>query len=1612
MLNRLTVLLVILIPSIASAQQGTFDPSWYDATAPYVKIGVVEDGIYQLTAADLNPVGVPTDQIDPQTLRLFENGTEIPIDVVASGPTLQPTDSFYFVGLANTGIDENQLYRNLSDQSSDELSLFTDTTYYWLTWGGQPGLRYTVENTGSPTASLVESAKQTVHIETDEFYYPGQGSDVGNPIYTRGEGFYMSEIRHGTAQNVLQQEYTLPIQNVLTNGTDSIDVVVQVNSQTVSRHIATLEAKLGTQSTFTLLDSKDWIGATLVTFSGRIAVGNTPQTELNVRVTSRNDFGGSVSNSIAVDYVEATATVDLVASENQLDFLTDVTGTRNVAVSGFGGSQIRAYNQTRQTLTVAPLSSGESTYTAIFDAPTEFRVTSEQGVKTPVAIRPDASSNLADQTNAYDYVIISSDALLNSAHELASYRASAAGGNHSVLVARVQDVFDQFDYGRPTPTAIRRFVRNAQSWDVPMEFLTLWGDALYPDRTRPRANWEVPSFGHTVSDGWFSMQNASAIDYSEIIATGRIPIRSNEQGSIFVNKLMTYEGGEGDRWQKNAIYIVGGLTTGERNRLQSAAINWGSLVSSPPNLMDTLNFFKTSSDVLDPTFKDSLQNAFSEGASWLTYFGHSATQTWEIVTDPPATYDNAARLPIVLSLGCFTGDFGGGDGLAGDPLAFSEQLVIESLNGSIAHWGASSSGTITASEKLADEVHTSVFSDTVRVLGKALQQAKARYNDIYSDPLSVIHLLQYGLIGDPATRIALPSKPDLFVDASDINFSLIAPSTEDESFDAEIFIQNIGLFASDSVTVSISVTGPEGYIFASQQRIRSPLRDTTITFTIALVDEMIGSNSLSVVVDSDDEIEEMSELNNSADRSFVVFSSGVALVSPDEFSLVPEGIDPVLTMSSSSQSSTRLPIRMQIDTSATFTSPLLQETIFTPTGVVASWQPGGLQQNTVYHWRGRIDTPEQQDVWKAGSFVIKSGATQWGWHQQDEQFDPDPKSNGLSHSKASGWRFSEFELDVTMSSERGSGDFKGQIVVSGTTYERRGRGFGVLVLDGATGTVKYVESIVTYPSSLDDPVVEDAELQQLIGIVENGDYVFTRTRHLSNDNGEIIIPQEVKNAFASFGSSAIDTLDYSHLWIMKSRVGFPAEVQEFVDPSNSGNNEITESFQIPFSSGAGTVTSVLIENVSRWSDLEWAESLTAPADISVEVLDADDNRVAGPFQDPGTYPLTQLNSLGLSSAKLRATLTDPGNTQTPQLDSWSVTYDGFADLALDPAKLSLPGDTLVEPEPITFSFPVFNLAPFTADSAIVTVSLSDPTNTTRVIKVDTLLNLVDSANVEITYPSIGLTGNNLLRIDVLHPQGNDRVSFNNTIVESFVVVSDAEPPTFEVLVDGVMLPHNPDPLVNLQDPLLPFVSGHPVFEISVTDDNLFAVLASDTNAAEIFLDDERIPRTHLTFVDTGEDNVIQIRYEPDFSGETATHTLLVRIRDVAGNEAVGSPYQLHFRVQTQLEVERPYPYPNPMSTSTQFAFRLLGADAGEISDLHLRLYTLTGKVIRDFDLVNNPESLKSGALKIGWNFVQWDGTDSDGDNVATGVYLYRLFASGIDLQSGSATAVEKIAVIR
>jgi hypothetical protein len=1516
-----------------------------------------------------------------------------------------------------------------------------------------------------------------VHLEQDNTYYFGRSFESDDAYYTRSEGYYWRGFSH-TSPDTISATYTLPVAR-RTNSSDNLNLSVRLGTQSNSCHRVRVEARLNQGSgspAFETVTSTEWRGYERKTLQASITQSRIPE-DLEVRLTSFNTgFSdancpdpASTPNFILLDYLEANYVRRLEARGGAQRFVAPSAGEATFSLTGYSGSTVQVYNPSdARRYAMSPSSDTATVSVAPSSSRTLFWAVEAGALNSPAGLQPDTPSNwsVADAQGA-DYVILTTEALRPSATALADYRRTERG--YEVAVVNVQNVFDEFDYGRPTPIAIQRFVHSLQDWSPQPDFLAIFADADYPvdpGAADPRPNWSVPSFGYPPSDGWFAMQTDGPEDWSESLAVGRIPVRTNAQGDLFLDKLQTYEDTEPAAWQKRMLLLAGGTTENEQEALQFYSNEWGERATGTPDTlypaaMDTLRYYKQVDDALDTSFQDSLATDLQRGAGWLSYFGHSAAQTWEIVTDPPEEFDNAGRLPVILSLGCKTGSFAGARFGSNARPSLGEQFVVGSLagdgtpvdgarNGGIAHWGTSALGNRLPSARLGEALNTRVFTDTMRVLGRAIREAKAEIaRDFGESSTYQRHLLTYGLLGDPATRIAIADQPDFQVADDQIEVSPSAP-TPSEPLDVEVTVRNFGLVPRDSVDFRLTWQRPDG---SQTERVRQFPRfaltaQAAPTFT--LNEQSLGTNTFRATVDGPDAYDEANELNNQAATDQVVFDTGIDLIRPTDQGITRTRT-PTLQLSVLRRSDDAVPVRIQLDSVPDFSSPMRRSTRIEATSARLEWSPdGSLDAGTSYYWRARPDLPDRPTTWKRSRFTVRPSGNADGWTQQGRLLAENPEITRLRYDDGT-WNFRTFTREVFASSERGGGTFKGQFNVGGSQlYERLGRGFGVLVIDDTTGRVVDHGSFCTYDvpeNLLDDGRCTNnldgndaiAALESFLNDVDPGQHVFTRTRHLGRESGPTI-PESVQDLFCSLGtdggscsddasttySDSIDALSYNDLWLMQTRKGVPEATVERVARSSANTNEITRTTELSFRHAQGTITTGPIGPVSAWEDLRWTSVFSNSDDtLRLDILAPDSTVLVENLQgDTGGRDLSPIDPAQHPRVRLRATLTDSTRRTAPNLSQWTLRYTGVPELLADPAGLQAIPDTLLEGESASVSLPIFNLGAVASAPVRVRYEQTGPSGTPSTLAVDTLgtIEPLGETTSSFTFSSTDdQAGANTLTATVASDGPPEHITYNNTALRTVYVMADETPPTLTVRSEGRELPETPDDLQALQDPRLPFVPTTPRLRVQVRDDNPYLRL-TDTSRVEVYFKEglppdgpglvsqyRRVPFSGpaLAFDPAGDDeeNEAQVLYEPDLPTEDATYTLKVEATDAQGNEA--EPYTVTFRVQQEQVIEDLYPYPNPMSDHTRFAFRIRGGNTRP-TDFQLRIYTVSGRLVREFDGTDVNDG--AGLRPTGWNFLRWNGRDEDGDRVATGVYLYRVRMDG---ENGTFEGdVEKIAVIR
>ncbi|HIO68034.1 MAG TPA: hypothetical protein EYN41_06855, partial [Flavobacteriales bacterium] len=164
-MNKALYTILCILISFSGFSQLT--NQWVDYNKSYYKFKVVADGVYRIDYATLQNAaqfaGLPLNSINRKDFQIFGRGQELYIHVEGAGPNSSPMvagDYIEFYAEKNTGWLDASYYSYPEWHANPNVSLFTDTATYYLTW-----------NNATPNRRLVPLANMNFTGKTTEDYF-------------------------------------------------------------------------------------------------------------------------------------------------------------------------------------------------------------------------------------------------------------------------------------------------------------------------------------------------------------------------------------------------------------------------------------------------------------------------------------------------------------------------------------------------------------------------------------------------------------------------------------------------------------------------------------------------------------------------------------------------------------------------------------------------------------------------------------------------------------------------------------------------------------------------------------------------------------------------------------------------------------------------------------------------------------------------------------------------------------------------------------------------------------------------------------------------------------------------------------------------------------------------------------------------------------------------------------------------------------------------------------------------------------------------------------------------------------------------------------------------
>jgi hypothetical protein len=1625
-----------------------FGNEWIDYSQVYFKIPVFKEGIYRISANTLQSAGFPAG-VDPRRIQIFHRGNEQAIYINGENDgVLDAGDYLEFYGQANDGTQDSLLYRKQGYQPHKFYNLFSDTTAYFLTYlrddtkvGKRMAVFAETNNGLSPEAFHLENK---LIVNTDIYSgvaYPGYPGEVQFSLYDQGEGWTGSLFTKGQYIDYLFDGLYSNFQS------GSIKPQVEILVKGVSNYAHKLEIFAGATTTSLrsigmipyqnfqfnrLAFSLEWSDFSsdgkLTVRCKEIANNDTEPSVVSVsylrlkypQVLDANNFSQKkfylMPNPIGKSYFEISNT----ASGTVVYDITDKDNVRSIGTVFSGNKLTGIVNNTLQSKTLIataiPLTVSKIIKIGFRDINPQqynFLIVTHPKLRKPV-------NGVPDVIKAY-----------------AEYRASVAGGRHDTLTVDMDLLYNQFSYGERTPVAFRRFADFMLENQSKQLYMLLIGTARsVTARQLPNselyAQDVVPSGFYPGSDVALTSGVRNSLNYIPAIPTGRISALTPEQVLNYLNKVKEHESLSGDLWRKNILHLSGGRSQSELERFKAYTDGFKQIAEGPffgGKVVGTIT--KKNTEGVEFI---NIADEVNKGLSYVTFFGHSAPSVTDIdigyVSRVELGYNNKGKYPFFIINGCQSGDIYGPYGYTlPPPETFGENWIRAADKGALGFLSHSSLGLDGYLQIYTNIFYETAFGDSIYVskpIGVIHREAVRRYVSIFKnfpDEVGAMsHAEQMILQGDPAVSMVPVSKPDYAVSGNRIfleTFNNVSLTAAIDSFRVGIVVYNLGKTDERKLSISVRRTFSDNSTTNYDTVYYDPVYYAdTLYFTIRNDNfRKGGKNLFEIKVDAKNQIDELSETNNTATLEYFIPSVGAIPLFPGEYSVVNH--QPVqFTAQSTINIDKQRQYILEIDTVATFNSSSKQQ-LFTNATNLPVWTTSLISKkdSVVYYWRIRFaDQPESnENAWAESSFIYIGGSPE-GWSQSDfPQFSKATLKDVVRNTNTKKWEFTPTTSVIQVKSGgAGLGSNVAELYINGNPA-LQGGSYGFcsnqallgIIFDKNTAApitifngwscVKPSDVIPSYVSTvinqIPDASLTPAVLEAFLNQVKPGNFVLLISHGTVSFNN-FISGSLAKLAEFGGNTDSLGRLQTGNPFIFFGQRGaLPNTATEVYGNYNStlhpNFQNISLNTTITGRKSSGLITSSLIGPASEWGTLFRDIRNTATGKWHLDVLGADlAGRESLVVSDVPTdaYQLNQISTSQFPYLRLHLNVEDTTKLVPPQLKRWQVIYKGVPEGVFNSAFLptgvyDIP--VKAEGEKLEIPFVFQNLTPTSFDDSLtVKYTLRSQTtgkDFTKIFKIKKI-NPLDTARfvVGFTIPA-GFSGDNMLIVEVnprILPEQNYT---NNSVSVSFQVKKDNINPILDVTFDGIKI-MNGD-----------IISPSPLIAVSLKDENKF-IFKTDTAGMKLLLkkcqtcsfENISLAQSDVRIVPASTNNDYRIEYKPSQKLPDGIYTLQVQGRDASGNLSGVQPYEITFQVINEASITHFYPYPNPFSSSTRFVFTLTGS---EIPDqIKIQIMTVTGKVVKEI----LPEEL--GPVKIGNNISQyaWDGRDEFGDKLANGVYLYRV----------------------
>ncbi len=614
----------------------------------WFKLGVWEDAVYRIDYNYLKSLGWDLNAVASNDISIYGNATGmLPVDNAVWRPDDLHENAVQVVDGGDNKIDDGDYilfygrgphrWNYTGSKFNHDRNIFSDTAFYFITHDAPSNGTRRI----SSRASLTSQGAETTSFDYLDIHERESKNLIKSGRLWFGETFDVDQ----------DQTIEFEVPNIVT--TEDAHLKYQFALRTI-RGTSTMDINVRAGPSAQLDDNGGVSGVYYESYARLRANELTFEPSGNVIVDLKFSKGNADANAW-LDFIELHARRSLVMQGDQLQFRDVEAATgQNVKYTMSGITpQLKIWDITNPWQVAEQnfiYNSGEASFTVAQDTLKEFVAFYSTNFKSPAVIGEIENQNLHAQFSEYpDLIIVTPKLLESAAQDLAQFRREEDGLD--VLVARTEQIYNEFSSGAQDITAIKDFVRifyegAAGDPEKTPRYLLLFGDASYDYKDRYSGNTNlVPTYesGQSMevttsyaSDDYYGLVGPFDKDRpSELIkiGIGRLPIKNLTEAQNAVRKLKRYQSPESLGSWRNRISFIGDDEDGKIHMRDADSLSL---------ILDTLykdyNIERIYFDAYKqestpggeryPGVNDALNETMRRGALTISYVGHGGELGW------------------------------------------------------------------------------------------------------------------------------------------------------------------------------------------------------------------------------------------------------------------------------------------------------------------------------------------------------------------------------------------------------------------------------------------------------------------------------------------------------------------------------------------------------------------------------------------------------------------------------------------------------------------------------------------------------------------------------------------------------------------------------------------------------------------------------------------------------------------------------------------------------------------------------------------------------------------------------------------------------------------------